>query len=190
MTETPEAGATPAGLNCFEGQPPPAVVAEGWKQLAAIPKKSWESFWLLLAPVVMNPGSTANKDLVTLFCKEHDIAPESLLVAMGCCELLLKQAAALNLSKEIFRRDLAVLAGDDSDELVHFVVQRFAGAMKGIRRQIFMESLSTHGKVMTGLDWRIDKVKHSSKGNHFDTDIVFLTVHFRRAGARARSPCN
>jgi len=182
MQETSDPADKPPGLNCFEGQPAPPIVTEGWKQLSAFPRQVLEPFWLLLAPAVMNPGNPANQELMALFCKENDISPESMLAAMGCCELLLKQAAALDLPEDLFQQDLETLAGGKTDDLVQFVGKRFPGAMKGLRQQIFMDTLSTHGKVMTSLDWRLDRVQHSSKGNRLNTDIVMLTLHYQDGG--------
>ncbi len=166
-------------LNCLEGRPAPPVIIEGWKQLGAFPRSARESFWLLLAPVLMNPGNATNQELITLFCKESEISPENMLAAMGCCELLLKQAAALDLSEDQFQQDLSTLSADQPNDLVQFVRERFPGAKKGLRQQILMETLATHGKVMTSLEWRLDKIQHCSKGNRLNTDIVLLTMHYQ-----------
>jgi hypothetical protein len=166
----------------MEGLPAPPVVIEGWKHLSNFPRSSWESFWLLLAPVLMNPGNTSNQELITLFCKEHDISPECTLMAIGCCEQLLKQAAALDLSEDLFYKDLLALTGESPDDLAQFIRKRFSGAMKGLRQQILMDTLATHGKVMTGLEWRLDRVKQSSRGSHLNTDIVLLTLNYQEGG--------
>ena len=179
MQDTSDLSQKAPAMNCFEGQPAPPIVTEGWKQLSAFSHQLLEPFWLLLAPAVMNPGNPANQELMALFCKENEISAENMLTAMGCCELLLKQAAALDLPEDLFQQDLETLADGKADNLVQFVRKRFPGARKGLRQQIFMDSLSTHGKVMTGLDWRLDRVQHSSKGNRLNTDIVLLTLHYQ-----------
>lgn len=166
-------------LNCLEGRPVPPVVIEGWKQLCALPRTCRESFWLLLAPVLMNPENATNKELILLFSKEHDVPPESLLSAMGCCELLLKQAAAMDLPEDLFRQDIEALSGGNLDDVGQFILTRYPDAIQGLRRQILLESLAAHGKVMTGLQWRLDTLKHSSKGNNLNTDIVLLTLSYR-----------
>ena len=50
-------------LNCLDGQPAPAVVIEGWKAFCGFPGSSRESFWFMLAPVLMDPDSTAHGEL-------------------------------------------------------------------------------------------------------------------------------
>lgn len=177
---------TEVPLNCLGGRPAPPVVAEGWKQLSAFPRSSWQPFWLLLAPVLLNPSGAANKELTALFCKQHDISPEGMLAAMGCCEMLLKQSAALDLPDDLFQKDLAALTGGNPDELVRFIGERFPEAKRELRNQIFEESLSAHGKVMTGLEWRLDTVRHSSKGNGLNTDVVLLTLQFQEGRKQDR----
>ncbi len=179
MQESADQSTHPTALNCLEGRPAPPMVVEGWKQLRALPRPAWEPFWLLLAPVLMNPGHTANKELISLFCQEHKIQPEGMLVAIGCCELLLKQAAAMDLEEEQFHRDLTVLSGEETEELARFIIERFPKAKLGLRRKMLEESLTAHGKLMTGLEWRLDRVQHSSTGHRLDTDIVLLTLHYR-----------
>jgi hypothetical protein len=179
----PNTAEQPISLNCFGGHPPPPLVKEGWRQLAGFPHAAWEPFWLLLAPVLLQPGSPANQSLVAMLCKGHGIQPEAMLEAIASCELLLKQAAAMDLTEDQFRLDLEILGGGPS-ELTQFIRPRFPEAKQVLRSQILMDSLAAHGKVMTDLEWRLDQVMHSSKGNHLSTEIVLLTLHYQEG----RSP--
>jgi hypothetical protein len=165
-------------LNCLEGRPAPPTVTEGWRQFGTIPEAAWPHFWLLLAPMLLTPESRSNQELISLFCEEHDVAPQAALAAVGGCELLLRQAAALDLDAAAFEQDLRQLSGG-ADERTRFVAPRYPEAKKELRKQIFMESLAAHGKVMTGLEWRLDRVQHSSRGNRLDSDIVLLTLNYR-----------
>jgi hypothetical protein len=165
-------------LHCCSGQAPPPIVVEGWRRLAAFPAAAWESFWLLMAQALIQPASPSNQNLVTMLCKQNDLQPESALTAVGCCEFLLKQAAALDLPETQFQQDLETLNGGKS-ELVSFIQARFPEAKEVLRRQILMDSLAAHGKVMTDLEWRLDRVLHSSKGSRLDAEIVLLTLHYQ-----------
>ena len=155
------------------------MVTEGWKHLCSFPRRVWEPFWHILPPVLLNPTNAANKELITLFCKEQKVPPESMLAAMGCLELLLKQAAALDLPEEKFQQDLEAIAAGNAEELIQFVRDRFPNAKQGLREKIFQESLAAHGKVMIDLEWRVDKVRHSSRGKNLNAEIVLLTLHYR-----------
>jgi len=168
----------PIKLNCLKGQPAPAIVTAGWKQLTRFSELARKAFWTLLAPVLLMPDHAANQNLIAIFCKEHEIAPDAALAVVGCCEVLLKQASALDLTVGAFRQDLLSLS-DDGGDLAEFVSSRYPEAKKELRQKILMEALAAHGKVMTDLEWRLDKVQHSSKGNHLNTDIVLLTLHYR-----------
>jgi hypothetical protein len=178
MQNSSHASHEPIKLNCLKGQPAPPIVIAGWKQMILFPEQARKAYWSILAPVLLLPDHAANQNLITLFCKEHEIAPDAVLAAVGCCEVLLKQAAALDLTVEAFRQDLLSLSEDGGD-LAEFVSTRYPEAKKELRQKILMETLAAHGKVMTDLEWRLDKVQHSSKGNHLNTDIVLLTLHYR-----------
>ncbi len=178
MQDSSHASHEPIKLNCLKGQPAPPIVMAGWKRLIRFSEQARKAFWNLLAPVLLMPDQADNQNLITLFCKEHEIAPDAVLAVVGCCEVLLKQAAALDLTVEAFRQDLLSLS-DDGADLADFVSERYPEAKKELRQKILMASLADHGKVMTDLAWRLDKVQHSSKGNHLNTDIVLLTLHYR-----------
>lgn len=163
-------------FNCFGGQTAPSIVVDGWHRLAAFPPAAWEPFWLLLAPVLLQPGSPTHQNLIAMLGQQYSIAPDAMLAAIRCCELLLKQAAALDLTEAQFRQDLESLGGPA--ELTGFIQARFSETKQLLRRQILMDSLAAHGKVMTDLEWRLDNVLHSSKGNRLGTEIVLLTLHY------------
>jgi hypothetical protein len=164
-------------FNCFGGRPAPTVVAEGWRRLAAFPAPAREPFWLLMTSVLLQPDSATHQKPIALLGRRHGIAPEEMLAAIRCCELLLKQAAALDLSEAQFQQDLASLGGPA--DLAGFIQARFAETKQILRRQILLDSLAAHGKVMTDLEWRLDQVLHASKGNHLNTEIVLLTLHYQ-----------
>jgi hypothetical protein len=164
-------------FNCFGGQTAPSIVVEGWRRLAAFPAASREPFWLLLATVLLQPGSPTHQNLIAMLGKQYNIAPEAMLAAIRCCELLLRQAAALDLKETQFQQDLESLGGPE--DLTRFIQARFPETRQLLRRKILMDSLAAHGKVMTDLEWRLDNLLHSSKGNHLATEIVLLTLHYQ-----------
>lgn len=172
-TDTPE----PVTLNSLNGRPAPPIVTEGWKRIQAFSAETLSAFWALLAPVLLTPENASNQELINLFCRENSVSPDVLLTAVGCCEVLLKQAAANDLSPEAFGQDVAALSGG-AGELSDFFTTRYPKAKSEFRKKILFETLSGHGKVMTGLQWRLDKVMHSSQGSRLDTDIVLLTLNY------------
>lgn len=178
MPEQAAATSEPSiALHCFGAQPAPTIVAEGWRRLAAFPPAAREPFYLLLASILLQPASPGHQNHIAMLGQQHGIAPDDLLAAIRCCELLLKQAAALDLNEAQFRQDLEALGGPA--ELSDFILARFPETRHLLRRQILMDSLAAHGKVMTDLEWRLDQVLHSSKGNRLGTEIVLLTLHYQ-----------
>ena len=177
MQEPSDATHRQITLNCLGGQPAPPIVLDGWKQFSRFSEQARNEFWVLLGPVLLTPDSKANQDLVALFCKKNNIAPDALLSAVGCCEVLLKQSVTMDLASHLLRQDLLALS-DDSDNPTEYFLKRYPEAKKELRQRMLMQALAAHGKVMTGLDWRLDKVQHSSHGNHLNTDIVLLTLQY------------
>lgn len=180
MTEpSVETAAGTITLNCLGGRTAPPLVIEGWRQLMAFPRPAWESYLQVLSSVLTQAGNSAHQGLIARVSKAHAISPESMLAALGCGELMLRRAAAADLGATQFRQDLDKLSGGGNGALANCFGARYPELKGAVRNQILMDALATHGKVMTGLSWRLDRVEHASQGNHLNTQIVLLTLDYR-----------
>jgi len=98
--------------------------------------------------------------------------------AMRGCDFLLRQACALDVDTEAFRQDLSALSEGD-EQGVEVIVSQYDGAKAELRKVIVQESLADHGKVLVGIDWRVDNVTASDRGAELNTTVVLLTLRYR-----------
>ena len=165
-------------LQCLGGNPAPSPVIEGWRRFLSFPEAAGKAFQRILEPALKEPADPRNRERVETFCKEHGLSEEDVLAAIRSCDLLFRQASALDLAGEAFRRDLTALS-EGRPEAIEIIASRYDAVKSDLRAAIVQESLADHGKILVGLDWRVDTVNASDRGTRLNTNVVFLTLRYR-----------
>lgn len=165
-------------LNCCQKNPAPSFVVDGWKRYLSFSDQAKNSFLKLLAPAMMEPADPENRQRIVNFCNGHGLAEEDVIAAVRSCDFLLRQASMLDLGIDSFQQDLADLSGGDP-QAAGPVLANYNAAKADLRLQIVRETLTDHGKVLVGLDWRVDNITASDRGARLDSDVVFLTLRYR-----------
>jgi len=165
-------------LKCCRDRPVPQPVVEGWKQFLGFPEKAMNNFWGILRPALMQPANPSNKQRIESFSREHGLSDKEVVSAMRSCDFLLRQASALDMDVTPFRQDLAALSEGD-EQGAEVILSQYEGAKADLRKVIIKESLADHGKVLVGIDWRVDNVTASDRGAQLDTTVVLLTLRYR-----------
>ena len=165
-------------LNCCQGRPAPVPVVEGWRQFLQLPEQARKGFWGVLFPALLEPANPANKQRIEAFSREHGLEEVAVVSAMRGCDFLLRQASALDMDTASFRQDLAALSEGD-EQGAEFILSQYDGAKADLRKVIIQESLADHGKVLVGIDWRVDNVTASDRGAKLNTTVLLLTLRYR-----------
>jgi hypothetical protein len=165
-------------LNCCQGRPAPVPVVEGWRQFLRLPEQARKGFWGVLLPALLEPANPANKQRIESFSREYGLEEEAVVSAMRGCDFLLRQASALDMGAAPFRQDLAALSEGD-EQGAEVILSQYDGAKADLRKVIIQESLADHGKVLVGIDWRVDNVTASDRGAKLNTTVVFFTLRYR-----------
>jgi hypothetical protein len=177
-TETGNAGKSELVLHCFGEIAPPAQVVEGWKRLLGFPQQARAGLWALLGSALLEPASPDFRERLEAFCREHALAERHVVEAVQACDVLIRQASALDLDRDRFGQDLDALS-DRQGAVPQDLLSRYDSLKDELRRRMVQGSLADHGKVLVGLDWRVDKVVSSDRGAQLDTDVVLLTLRYR-----------
>ena len=172
-------------LKCCQDRPAPHAVVEGWKQFLGFPEKAINNFWSILWPALMQPANPNNRQRIESFCGDYGLKENNVVAALRGCDFLMRQAAALDMDAAQFRQDLAALSeGDEQGGEV--ILSQYEGAKADLRKAIIQESLADHGKVLVGIDWRVDNVTASDRGANLNTTTVLLTLRYRDANRTER----
>jgi hypothetical protein len=178
MEHTHTTQASETKLKCCQGNPAPSFVVDGWKRFIGFPEQARNGFMSLLAPAMREPADPENRQRVGIFSNGHGLAEEDVVAALRSCDFLLRQASMLDLDADAFQQDLAVLSGGDH-QAAGPVLANYNAAKANLRLQILGETLADHGKVLVGLDWRVDNITASDRGVQLNSDVVFLTLRYR-----------
>ncbi len=168
----------PVKLQCCMGNTPPLQVIDGWKQFIQFSEVAKNEFWSLLAPVLFEPADSSNKQRIDSFTKKHGLTEDALMSAVQSCGFLLRQASSLDMDASVFRQDLTVLSGGE-EKYTEIIISQYDAVKVHLRKLLIQETLADHGKVLVGMDWRIDNVSASNRGTKLDTSVVFLTLKYR-----------
>ena len=167
-------------LHSFHGNPPPEPVVDGWRRFMLFPEAARQNFWRLLGPALLEPADVAHEQRIQDFGREYALRQEDVVAALGSCDLLLRQACGLDLTAEQFLQDLNRLSAGTADA-ANVIMARYAAVKGQLRKQIVQYSLADHGKVLLGIDWRLDQVSASQRGDQLNTQVIFLTLRYREA---------
>ena len=165
-------------LNCCQGRPAPVPVVEGWRQFLQLPEHARKGFWDVLFPALLEPANPANKQRIESFSREYGLEQEAVVLAMRGCDFLLRQASSLDMDASAFQQDLALLSGGEQ-QYAETIISQYDSAKANLRKILVQESLADHGKVLVGMDWRIDNVSASNRGAKLNTTVVLLTLKYR-----------
>jgi len=173
------------GLQCCQDRPVPQPVVKGWRQFLRFPEEAMKNFWGILRPTLMQPANPNNRQRIESFSGDYGLEEKDVVAALRSCDFLMRQAAALDMDVTLFRQDLATLSEGD-EQGAEVILSQYEGAKAGLRKQIIQESLADHGKVLVGIDWRVDNVTASDRGTKLNTTVVLLTIRYRDANRTER----
>lgn len=174
---SPASEPTPVPLRCCHGQPAPIPVVVGWGQFLLLPDEVRDDFQAILERALLEP-SELDPRLLDHYCQQNNLQPEAFGAALASCEYFLRQATALDLDVATLRQDFLALSGDHAPR-AELLLSRYDFLRSALRRVNLVETLADHGKVLVGLDWRMDQVTNSDRGVRMDTAVVFLTLRYR-----------
>lgn len=178
-----ESRSTP--LQCCQGMPAPAEIIDGWNRLTRFPENAVASWWSLLEPALRQGAAFDVGTGVADFAEIHALREGDLLIALHASAFLVNQAAALDLPAGEFRKDLDALSGG-AGRAAEVVMKRYDEIRPRLRASIIEQSLLEHGKVLVGLDWRLDQMAASNRGVNLETPVLWVTLHCRDAAGTER----
>lgn len=185
MTPTP----TLPKLRSLGGAAPPAEILRDAEQALELPPRLRERFWDILGPCLAEPLPRELEADLDRLCAEHALAPDALARALKACRFLVRSAAAHDLDGRAFAEDLALLAGG-SPRLANLLLPGYEAARAVVRSELARTALHDHGKVIEGIDWRIDVITASSQAAKLRAPLAVITLRYREGDDRDRITLN
>ena len=175
----------PPKLATCRGQPAPAPVQEGWETLLTLPSSTLQAFAELLMASIADVNEEELGQAVTGFSGRYGLDTDAVIKSVQACQFLLRQAAVLDLDPSAFASDLRELSGEETGPL-RVLLSRYGPMKTRIRERLLVQTLMDHGKVLVGLDWRVDRISASNRLSGPASDVVILTLELQSTGETER----
>lgn len=173
-----------ARLTCFSGEPAPQEILRDYKRFSALPDKAREGLWEILGPSLAGAVDGAMEKRAEAFARLFDVEPSDLQASLRVCRHLLQRAGSLDLSAADFAGDLAKLGGEARASASLLAWYEPAKAL--VRAAVLKDTIFDHGKVLVGLDYRVDRITGSDRGAGFDAPVALLTLRVVESGREER----
>ncbi|WP_437933199.1 COMM domain-containing protein [Sorangium sp. So ce341] len=174
-------------LASLGGAPPPPELAADLRRLLDLPEGARQRLWEALGPSLGEPVPAAVERLLDGFCRRHEVGSEALARVLKACRFLVREASKRDLDRAALAADLAALApGEGAEEIQAILLAGYDQARAVVRREIVRGALLDHGKLLTGVDWRIDSIAAASRGAKIAAPVVLLTLSYQEGDQRSR----
>lgn len=174
--QPPADAATQPMLFCLDGARAPAELGPSLAQLLALPPLLRERLAEVLLPNLEPLPEDQLDSRIARLCRRHDLNPDVAGPALKATVLLFRQAAMHALDSSQLAQDLAALGG--SEELGELLVPLYEQARPDLRREAARATIAAHGKVLAGVEWRVDTLGSSSRGRQLNLPVAMLTFHY------------
>lgn len=185
MKEAAPGTAAPLKLHALGGAAAPPGMAVDLQKILLLSASARQHFWEALGPSLREPLPPEIEAQLDHFCRAHASDDALLAPAIKACRFLVRRAAALDLSRALFAEDLAQLAGS-APELAALLLAGYESGKAFVRREIVRGALLDHGKLLEGLDWRVERLTASNRGDKLDARVVSLTLRYREGERNER----
>jgi len=148
-------------------------------RLAALPDGARAHFWEALGPSLVEPVPAELERRLDVFCAEHRVEPAELARAIKACRSLVRGAARYGIDSAGFAADLKSIGLVESS--IALLSAGFPRAVMSLRRDAARRAIGGHGAVLTGVDWRIDRVLDTKEARGLGVEIAVVSLRYRDA---------
>lgn len=174
-------------LRCLAGAGAPPDMQRDLRALAELPEGARTSIWTILGPA-LNERVPADLDrAVGAFATRHEVSPERVAALVRAYRVLLRSAFVVDASPRDLANDLDAVARDEDEgeRLRTAILPAFPSARELLRQEASGGAVSDHGAVLLGVDWRLDRLVASTRGESDGAFVGMVTLRFRE-GERER----
>jgi len=182
MTEPPSApastdAATQPLMFCLDGKPAPADLGPALLRLLELPEQARSRLEELLLPNLQPLSEDQLDNRIGRLCRRQDLPADVVGPGIKAVVFVFQQAAVFDVGSDELRQDLTALgAGQD---LVDVLLGLYDKAFDELRAAIATATIAAHGKVLAGVEWRIDTLGSSNRGRRLNMPVALVTFHYQ-----------
>jgi hypothetical protein len=169
-------------LACYDG-PAPEGLADDLRLLSELPAEAQRALWRVCAQVLMDPVPSGAPDFLAAEARTLGVDGTSFARAVSAMRALYRQAVQRDVSRELFADDLATLTGGDP-VVSTLLLSSYELARVRVQAELSGKALTSHGKVLIDVDWRLSLITQSSQARGLKLPLITLTLHWEEHGVR------
>jgi hypothetical protein len=170
-------------LRSVGGAAPPELV-DDLRALLDLPPQARDRLWAVLGPC-MSAADPARIDReIEAFERTFDLPRNRVGRVVRAYATFVRAAALRGAPVEVLVADLTRLT--ENVEPGRIVALGYRAAMALVRREAVRGALLEHGAVLDGVDWRVDHVGASSRGDGLKFGFGSLTLRYEEDGRPKR----
>lgn len=164
-------------LFSLNGKPAPNDLGAALATLAKLPDALAARLEELLLPLLGDLPEDQRENRIARACRRNDIDPDVVGPGLSAAAFLFRKGAAFDVDGAAFGQDLRALG---CDALTAGLLQPLYDQARGpLRMEFAQAALAAHGKVLAGIEWRIDNMASSSRGRGLNLPIALVTFHYQ-----------
>ncbi len=172
-------------LACFSGAAAPSELFDDVCVLSRLPPAARASFWRALGPSLPEPIPASLEEHLDRFVLASGADGEELARALKACRFVVREASRRGLSRAQFEADCALLLPHDPDG-ARILAEGFEQGREVVRRELAEAAIVRHGKLLVGVDWRVDTIRSSKEASALGQAVVMLTLTYREGDRTER----
>ncbi len=177
-------------LHCLGGEAAPEAMAADLRALARLPERARARFWDALGPALPDPLPASVEPALDTFARAFEAPKDDLARALKASRFLVREASARGLDRDRFGEDIVRLAGGplspEAAVIGPLLLSRYDAARAALSAGVARDTLADHGAVLQSIEWRLDGILASSRGDAGDAKIAVLTLGYRQGDRNDR----
>jgi hypothetical protein len=149
-----------------------------------MPAAATRQLYRVLGPCLGERVPDGAERSIDQFCTDTGVSGAELARVLRACRFFLRQAAAFDLSATEMGEDLAALG--DTGEIQAILLPGYEAAKSLVKGEIALAALADHGKLVEHVDWRVDRVTTSNRGEKLEVPVTVVTLRYREGELRSR----
>jgi hypothetical protein len=177
-------------LHCLGGEAAPAGIAADLRALAELPERARARFWEALGPTLPDPLRASVEPALDAFARKLEVPPDELARALKACRFLVREASARGLDRGRFEDDIVRLLGGplspEAAVIAPLLLSHYDAARAALSAVAARDTVADHGAVLQAIEWRLDAILASSRGDAGAARVAVLTLVYREGNREER----
>jgi hypothetical protein len=164
-------------LHLLDGHAAPPELRAGIAHVAKLPAGLHDNFQELLFPNLAALPEDQLDNRIARLCRRDDLPADVIVPAIKTVRFVFRSSAVHDLDATQLVEDLTSLGVDSA--VLELLVPLYEKAKPDLRREIAQAAILAHGKVMAGIEWRMDTIGSSNAGRSINSPVALMTFRYQ-----------